>query len=174
MTKDGDFQDPHSLVGRRQNDLEAAIGLQVRALRKKLGMTVTELANHAGLSSGMLSKIENGLTSPSLATIKALSTALNVPLTALFQKYEDRRDATFVPKGQGLRIERRGSRNRHQYQLLGHSRDASIVIEPYMITLTHESEIFPCSRAPGSLKTRAVRRRGWRPCDRRRRRHWFR
>ena len=43
MTKDGDFQDPHSLVGRRQNDLEAAIGLQVRALRKKLGMTVTEL-----------------------------------------------------------------------------------------------------------------------------------
>jgi transcriptional regulator with XRE-family HTH domain len=150
MAKDRDFQDPHSLVGSRRNDLEVAIGLQVRALRKKLGMTVTELAGHAGLSSGMLSKIENGLTSPSLATIKALSIALNVPVTALFQKFEDRREATFVPKGQGLRIERRGSRNGHQYQLLGHSRDASIAIEPYMITLTHESEIFPLFQHAGT------------------------
>ncbi len=150
MTKDRSFQDPHSLVGSRRNDLEAAIGLQVRALRKKLGMTVTELAGHAGLSSGMLSKIENGLTSPSLATIKALSIALNVPVTVLFQKFEDRRDATFVPKGQGLRIERRGSRNGHQYQLLGHSRDSSIAIEPYMITLTHESEIFPLFQHAGT------------------------
>ncbi len=150
MTEDRNFQDPHSLVGSRQNDLEAAIGLQVRALRKKLGMTVTELASLAGLSSGMLSKIENGLTSPSLATLKALSTALNVPVTALFQKFEDRHDATFVPKGQGLKIERRGSRNGHQYQLLGHSRDKAIAIEPYMITLNHESEIFPLFQHAGT------------------------
>ena len=53
------------------NQLEIAIGQQVRAFRKQLHMTVAEVASQAGLSPGMLSKIENGLTSPSLATLKA-------------------------------------------------------------------------------------------------------
>ena len=77
------------------NQLEIAIGQQVRAFRKQLHMTVAEVAHQAGLSPGMLSKIENGLTSPSLATLKALSGALNVPVTAFFRKYEEERDATF-------------------------------------------------------------------------------
>ena len=85
------------------NQLEIAIGEQVRAFRKQLHMTVAEVANQADLSPGMLSKIENGLTSPSLATLKALSGALNVPVTAFFRKYEEERDATFVKAGQGAR-----------------------------------------------------------------------
>jgi transcriptional regulator with XRE-family HTH domain len=150
MKKISAFQDPHSLVENRDGDLEAAIGRQVRALRKKLDMRVTELAKLAGLSSGMMSKIENGLTSPSLSTLSALSGALNVPVTALFQQFEERHDATFVPAGQGLKIERRGTRNGHQYLLLGHSQDKSVAVEPYMITLTDESEIFPFFQHAGS------------------------
>ena len=88
MKKKSLLQDPHSLVESRDGDLEAAIGRQVRALRKKLDMRVTELAKLAGLSSGMMSKIENGLTSPSLSTLSALSGALNVPVTALFLQFE--------------------------------------------------------------------------------------
>ncbi|MFP6730131.1 MAG: XRE family transcriptional regulator [Alphaproteobacteria bacterium] len=150
MKKKSPFQDPHSLVENRDGDLEAAIGRQVRALRKKLDMRVTELAKLAGLSSGMISKIENGLTSPSLSTLSALSGALNVPVTALFQQFEERHDATFVPAGQGLKIERRGTRNGHEYLLLGHSQDKSVAVEPYMITLTDESEIFPFFQHAGS------------------------
>ena len=144
------FQDPHSLASPRQADLEAAIGRQVRDLRKRLDMTVTELASLAGLSSGMLSKIENGLTSPSLSTLKALSAALNVPVTALFQKFEERRDATFVRSGEGLKMERRGTRSGHQYSLLGHSHHQAIGVEPYLITLTQESEIFPYFQHAGA------------------------
>ena len=144
------LQDPHSLVARREGDLEAAIGRQVRSLRKKLDMRVTELANLAGLSSGMLSKIENGLTSPSLCTLKALSVALNVPVTALFQQFEERREATFVRAGQGLEIERRGTRSGHQYRLLGHSRDKALAVEPYIITLNHESDTFPYFQHAGT------------------------
>ena len=150
MKKKPTLQDPHSLVERRDGDLEAAIGRQVRALRKKLDMRVTELAKLAGLSSGMMSKIENGLTSPSLSTLSALSGALNVPVTALFQQFEERHDATFVPAGQGLKIERRGTRNGHEYLLLGHSQDKAVAVEPYMITLTDESEIFPFFQHAGS------------------------
>ena len=103
------------------NQLEIAIGQQVRAFRKQLHMTVAEVANQASLSPGMLSKIENGLTSPSLATLKALSGALNVPVTAFFRKYEEERDATFVKAGQGLNIEPRCLRygEKIHNQLLG-------------------------------------------------------
>ena len=150
MTAKRALQDPHSLVESRAGELEAAIGRQVRSLRKKLDMRVTELAGLAGLSSGMLSKIENGLTAPSLATLKALSEALNVPVTALFQQFEERREATFVAAGQGLEIERRGTRSGHQYRLLGHSRDATLAVEPYMITLNDESDSFPYFQHAGT------------------------
>ncbi len=50
--------------------LEVSIGRRVRLLRQRLQLTATELAAEAGLSPGMLSKIENGGTSPSLSTLE--------------------------------------------------------------------------------------------------------
>lgn len=144
------FQDPHNLAGARTNMLEVAIGRQVHQLRTKLGLTVTELSKIAGLSGGMLSKIENGVTSPSLATLQALSRALNVPVTSFFRKFEEQRDASFVRAGEGLKIERRGTRAGHQYQLLGHiASHKDLVVEPYMITLTKKSEVFPTFQHDG-------------------------
>lgn len=131
------------------NQLEIAIGQQVRVFRKQLNMTVAEVASQAHLSPGMLSKIENGLTSPSLATLKSLSSALNVPVTAFFRKYEEERDATFVKAGQGLTIERRGTRAGHQYQLLGHTVGKQVFVEPYLISLTEESDVFPLFQHDG-------------------------
>ncbi len=90
--------------------LEVAIGREVRAFRNKLGITASDLARSAGLSLGMLSKIENGVTSASLTTLQRLSKALGVPVTSLFRRFEERRDAVFVSAGQGLLIERRGTR----------------------------------------------------------------
>jgi DNA-binding XRE family transcriptional regulator len=131
------------------NQLEIAIGEQVRAFRKQLHMTVAEVASQAALSPGMLSKIENGLTSPSLATLKALSGALNVPVTAFFRKYEEERDASFVKAGRGLNIERRGTRAGHQYQLLGHTVGKQVFVEPYLISLSEESDVFPLFQHDG-------------------------
>jgi transcriptional regulator with XRE-family HTH domain len=145
VTLDPDFRRPD-----KGNALEVSIGGQVRAFRKKLDMTVTELAKQAGLSSGMLSKIENGLTSPSLATLQSLSAALNVPVTAFFRQFEEQRDATFVRAGEGLKIERRGSRSGHIYRLLGHSFGKNVTMEPYVVTLTEESEVFPLFQHNGN------------------------
>src|SRR5688572_17710737 len=61
--------------------LEVGIGTEVRRLRKGLDLTVSELGIAAGISAGMLSKIENGGISPSLATLDALAKALNVPIS---------------------------------------------------------------------------------------------
>jgi transcriptional regulator with XRE-family HTH domain len=142
-------QDPHALNGGREGSLEIAIGREVRDFRKKIDMTVAELAKLAGLSAGMLSKIENGMTSPSLATLQSLSRALHVPVTSFFRKFEEERDATFVKAGKGLTIERRGTRAGHQYQLLGHTMRKNIAVEPYMITLTADSDVFPLFQHAG-------------------------
>src|ERR1700692_1164362 len=60
------------------NRLEAAIGQAVREFRKAAGLGVVELAKLARLSAGMLSRIENGTISPSLATLQSLARALKV------------------------------------------------------------------------------------------------
>jgi transcriptional regulator with XRE-family HTH domain len=147
--EDSELQDPHALAGARDNRLEVAIGREVRAFRKDLDMTVMELARAAGLSTGMLSKIENGAISPSLATLQALSRALQVPVTAFFRRFEEERDATFVRAGKGLKIERRGTRAGHQYELLGHSTGGRVSVEPYLITLTEQSDVFPLFQHSG-------------------------
>ncbi len=130
--------------------LEVAIGRQVRTFRKRLNLTVANVAKQAQLSSGMLSKIENGLTSPSLATLSALADALHVPVTALFRGYEEQRDVTVIKAGEGLPIERRGSGAGHEYQLLGHTIGKPYTIEPYLITLSDISEVFPVFQHSGT------------------------
>ena len=120
--------------------LEVSIGRRVRLLRQRLQLTATELAAEAGLSPGMLSKIENGGTSPSLSTLKALARALNVPMTSFFADFEERRDCSYVRAGQGVLIERRGTKSGHRYELLGHSLSGDIVVEPYLITLSEDAE----------------------------------
>ena len=142
------LQDP-AHVQASENALEKAIGRQVKRYRKQLGLTITDICSRTGLSAGMMSKIENGNTSPSLATLRSLSTALNVPVTALFREFEEQRDATFVQAGQGLAIERHGTRAGHQYQLLGHSVHSDVSVEPYLITLEKDSEVFPIFQHAG-------------------------
>src|SRR5882757_10295529 len=100
--------------------LERALGAQIRLLRRKQDLSVSDLATAAGISLGMLSKIENGQISPSLTTVQALATALSVPISSLFASVEERQDCSFVPAGRGVNIERRGTKAGHNYQLLGH------------------------------------------------------
>lgn len=116
-------------------DLERALGSQIRSVRRQHDLSIADLASSAGISTGMLSKIENGGTSPSLATLQAISAALQVPLSSLFASFEERQDCSYVPAGQGLTIERRGTKVGHVYQLLGHVLRGQVVIEPYLITL---------------------------------------
>jgi transcriptional regulator with XRE-family HTH domain len=119
--------------------LEAGIGTEVRRLRKSLDLTVAELGLAGGISAGMLSKIENGAISPSLATLDSLAKALNVPISRLFAETEERRDCSFVKGGTGVRIERRGTKAGHLYNLLGHSLAGEIAVEPYLITLSKDA-----------------------------------
>lgn len=137
-------QNPHALRDSSEKNLEVAIGRSVRELRKRQRMTGADLATQTGLSVGMLSKIENGVISSSLGTLQTLANALRVPLIQLFSGYAEPRGAMHVKSGQGVEIERAGTRAGHQYHLLGHigSNNSGVVVEPYMIVLTTESDRF--------------------------------
>lgn len=142
-------QEPHGGDEPNNRLLEEALGRSVRSFRDKMGLTIQALSAASGISTGMLSKIEHGSTSPSLSTIQSLSQALNVPVTSLFRGFEETRDATFVKSGEGLKIERRGTRAGHQYELLGHTPHGALTVEPYMITLSEKSDVFPIFQHPG-------------------------
>jgi transcriptional regulator with XRE-family HTH domain len=97
----------------------------------------------------MLSKIENGQTSPSLTTLQNLAGALNIPLASFFATYDEKREASFVKAGEGLTIERRGSKSGHVYQLLGASLRNRVRMEPYLITLDEDSDAYPIFQHEG-------------------------
>jgi transcriptional regulator with XRE-family HTH domain len=119
--------------------LEQALGQRIRVIRRELNLTVSELAGAAQISVGMLSKIENGLISPSLGTLQSIAAALNVPISSLFATFEEKRDCSYVAAGQGVRIDRRGTKVGHVYELLGHALGGDIAVEPYLITLSEEA-----------------------------------
>ena len=144
-------QDPHRVRDISERNLEVAIGREVRAFRRQQKLTVAELASATGLSIGMLSKIENGITSPSLSTLQALSHALSTPVTSFFRRFEERREVVHVKAGDHIEIQRAGTRAGHQYNLLGHigSNSSVVVVEPYIITLSASSDVFPTFQHDG-------------------------
>ncbi|AGT11400.1 transcriptional regulator, XRE family (plasmid) [Paracoccus aminophilus JCM 7686] len=145
-------QNPHQLRDSGERNLESAIGRALRAVRQQQGMTVVELSGRTGISIGMLSKIENGITSPSLTTLQTLSHALSVPITTFFKSYEERREVQHLKAGQHVEVERRGTRAHYQYHLLGHigANNSGVVVEPYLIVLTGgDDDVFPTFQHDG-------------------------
>ncbi|MEM6479683.1 MAG: XRE family transcriptional regulator [Pseudomonadota bacterium] len=138
------LQNPHRTAEFQERNLEAAIGRQVRDLRRKMGRTIAQLAAEMRVSEGMVSKIENGQVSPSLSMLQLLAQTLAVPLTAFFEGFEEERPVMHVKAGQGVEAERAGTRAGHHYTLLGllGAQSSKVVVEPYLITLTETSDTF--------------------------------
>ncbi|NMN94551.1 helix-turn-helix domain-containing protein [Antrihabitans stalactiti] len=131
-------------------DLERVIAAQVRKLRKSSGLSIGDMADKVGISKAMLSKIENAQTSCSLATLARLAAGLDVPVTSLFRGADSQREAVFVEAGRGAEIVGRGTRVGHHYELLGALRGQHKRLEPVLVTLTNESEVFPLFQHAGT------------------------
>jgi transcriptional regulator with XRE-family HTH domain len=132
-----------------QSQLSWVIANHVRRRRREIGLNVGQLAERSGISKGMLSKIENAQTSPSLSTLERLAAALDMPVTSLFRGLAEERDAVFVKAGSGPEIVRQGTRAGHRYQLLGSLRGPRKRVEPLLVSLTEPTEVFPLFQHPG-------------------------
>jgi transcriptional regulator with XRE-family HTH domain len=129
--------------------LGQVIANHVRTRRLDIGLSVGQLAERTGISKGMLSKIENAQTSPSLSTLDRLAAALDMPVTSLFRGLAEERDAIFVKAGSGPEIVRKGTRAGHTYHLLGSLRGPYKRVEPLLVSLDEESEVFPLFQHAG-------------------------
>lgn len=124
--------------------LAAQVGATVRRLRTAQNLTLAELAGSAAISPAMLSRMERGDVSPSLDTLAHLAAALNTTCAALLRDPEQvASDAQHVKKGEGLEVVRRGTRRGHTYHLLASDRGPRKTFEPFLVTLTDKSELFP-------------------------------
>jgi transcriptional regulator with XRE-family HTH domain len=134
--------------------LEAEIGQSIastlRSLRRDRGLTLQEVADKAGLSLAMVSKIENAQASPSLRTLAQLSQALAVPVPVFFRELSDQEDASFVRAGQGIELTRPGSRYGYRYELLAAQLGARRVAQPYLVTIEPDAEPYPLFQHTGS------------------------
>jgi transcriptional regulator with XRE-family HTH domain len=61
------------------------VGARLRALRLARHLSISSLAELAGVSTGMVSQIERDLSNPSVRLLERLRVALDVPLTALLE-----------------------------------------------------------------------------------------
>ena len=66
------------------------LGQAIRELRESAGMTQEDVAYHAGISTGSLSRIECSLANPSWTTVTRIAAAVKVTLAELVAAVESR------------------------------------------------------------------------------------
>jgi len=131
--------------------LEEAVGAAIRELRQKHGLTIAQVAEQAGISRGMLSKIENGQTSAGTETLARIARALGVSMSMLFSKYDATASAAqHIKKGAGMEVVRRGTKSGHTYHLLAYDQGPVKLFEPFLITIEDESQRYPTFEHPGT------------------------
>jgi mannose-6-phosphate isomerase-like protein (cupin superfamily) len=68
---------------------DLSLGLKMRQIRKARGLSLQSVARKAGVSIGLVSQIERGLTSPSIRSLRQLGAALEVPVERFFGDGEE-------------------------------------------------------------------------------------
>jgi transcriptional regulator with XRE-family HTH domain len=131
--------------------LEESVGVVIRELRLKEGLTLAQVAELAGLSRGMLSKIETGSTMAGLDTLARIARALGVAMSALFSRYDAGTEAAqHVKRGAGMEVVRRGTKSGHTYHLLAYGQGPVKSFEPFLITMEDDTQTYPTFQHPGT------------------------
>lgn len=117
-------------------DVDTAIGATLRSLRESQALNARQLADISGISAAMISRIENAQVSPSIATMTALTRALNVPLVTLFRNTSvELADYTLTRQGEGVVSTRLHGDHIHHFINLASHRRRDLIFESHLITL---------------------------------------
>lgn len=81
-----------------------AIGERARALREAMGFSLRDLAERCGVSAPMLSQVERGETSPTLAVAAKIAAGLELTLSQLLR----------LDEGEHVSVSRAGRRRRYE------------------------------------------------------------
>jgi transcriptional regulator with XRE-family HTH domain len=131
-----------------------AVGTRIRALRDAMGFSLRDLAERSGVSAPMLSQVERGETSPTLAVAAKIAAGLELTLSQLLRLDEGQHVAV-VRTADRHRFERGGHRVEELTPSLpGQRADVSLhVLAPGAATGGRED---PPMHEPGSRETAVV------------------
>ena len=85
----------------------AAVGGRVRALRESMGLSLRDLAQRSGVSAPMLSQVERGEASPTLAIATRIAGGLDLTLSQLL-RLDEGRHLVITRRGEGRTRRRSG------------------------------------------------------------------
>lgn len=77
-------------------DYLIGIGKRLKEIRKSNSKTINEIASKAGVSNGLISRIENGRTIPSLPVLLNIITALEIEIPTFFNGIPTQTNFTFL------------------------------------------------------------------------------
>ena len=83
----------------------AQLGSRARALREAMGLSLRDLAERSGVSAPMLSQVERGETSPTIAVAGKIAAGLELTLSQLLR----------LDEGQHVVVARKGRRRRYSH-----------------------------------------------------------
>ena len=129
-----------------QEDPENKLGGRLRLRRKKLKLSMKEVAISSGLSIGFISQVERGLTSPSLTSLTAIANFLRSDVTNFLSQPKSKSSITRHQERDVYTINKNGL----QYERLsdsfpGHTLNSVIIHEMpghRSESISHEGEEF--------------------------------
>lgn len=106
-----------------RDDRLSRIGKKIKEIRKSRQMSLQEVAAKSSVTAGLLSKIENFRTIPSLPVLLSIAKALDVDLSELVSSVMNNDEAPYilVRKGQGEVEEREDSKGLKYQSILSYS-----------------------------------------------------
>jgi transcriptional regulator with XRE-family HTH domain len=92
--------------------------IRLKLLRKQLGMSLQDLAEKTGLTKSYLSKLERGLSTPSIAVALKLSSALHMDVERLFSEEAVKDGIVIVKATDRIPLGRRNSPLKSDYEVI--------------------------------------------------------
>ncbi|MFB2552483.1 helix-turn-helix domain-containing protein [Ensifer soli] len=131
--------------------LEKRIGATLKRRRTAAKLTLAEVGAGAGVSSAMLSRIENGAATASLDSLERICEALGITMAELFQETDQQTGmAQLIRKADQMEVVRVGTKHGHTYRLLSYDRGPRKIFEPFFIEMDKESKSWPRFSHPGT------------------------
>jgi transcriptional regulator with XRE-family HTH domain len=126
----------------RLEDKVAAVGKAIRTLRKEKGLSLRELSQLAGLSTGFLSMVERGRSSLALTSLNNVAKALDTELADLFASERKVRMSHPLPHVSRAKEDGRLSiaSSQRVYKVLS-PRAPGLVFEPLLVTVGPNSDL---------------------------------
>lgn len=123
-------------------DYLIGIGKRIKEIRKATNRTISEVANNAGVTNGLISRIENGRTMPSLPVLLKLISALDVEVIEFFKGMPQINNGNFIisRKEENSIIEKEDDAIGFTYQHIFGKQTSSLGFETVLLEIAPNSK----------------------------------